>query len=197
MRGFILHIILLFSLSAFAGEIEIYNEIYQNISIGETANAIKLCKKQIKKDKKNPTWPYLLGEAYLHQGDYALGIETLTKLAPSRDVVRLMKNCLVADSLTKHPSAYQLRYLGDSLNTIYNNIWPTLTPIEDVFFTTVVHNYQENIYYLHKFAHIKHLLILYLQIFRLHILNTSSYPKLLPKACVTCLLFRPIPNAFL
>lgn len=147
MRSFILHIILLFSLSAFASEIEIYNEIYRNISIGETANAIKLCKKQIKKDKKNSTWPYMLGEAYLHQGDYALGVETLSKLKPSRDVVRLMKNCLVADSLTKHPSAYQLRYLGDSLNTIYNNIWPTLTPTEDVFFTTVVHNYQENIYY--------------------------------------------------
>jgi outer membrane protein OmpA-like peptidoglycan-associated protein len=148
MRGFILHIILLFSLSAFAGEIEIYNEIYQNISIGETANAIKLCKKQIKKDKKNPTWPYLLGEAYLQQGDYALGIETLSKLKPSRDVIRLMKNCLVADSLTKHHSDYQLRYLGDSLNTIYNNIWPTLTPTEDVFFTTVVMNgMQEDIYY--------------------------------------------------
>jgi outer membrane protein OmpA-like peptidoglycan-associated protein len=147
MRKLILNIILLFSLSAFAGEIEIYNEIYQNISIGETANAIKLCKKQIKKDKKSPTWPYLLGEAYLHSGEYALGIETLSKLSPSRDVVRLMKNCLVADSLTKHPSAYQLRYLGDSLNTAHNNIWPTLTPTEDIFFTTVVNNYQENIYY--------------------------------------------------
>lgn len=147
MKHFLLHIILLFSFSAFAGEIEIYNDIYQKINIGNTADAIKLCKKQIKKDKKNPTWPYMLGEAYLHQGDYALGVETLSKLAPSRDVVRLMKNCLVADSLTKHPSAYQLRYLGDSLNTIYNNIWPTLTPTEDVFFTTVVHNYQENIYY--------------------------------------------------
>lgn len=148
MRKLILNIIILFSLSAFASEIEIYNEIYRNISIGETANAIKLCKKQIKKDKKNPTWPYLLGEAYLQQGDYALGIETLSKLKPSRDVVRLMKNCLVADSLTKHPSAYQLRYLGDSLNTIYNNIWPTLTPTEDVFFTTVVMNgMQEDIYY--------------------------------------------------
>ena len=129
-------------------EIEIYNNIYHNISIGETANAIALCKKQIKKDKKNPHWQYLLGEAYLQNGDYTLAIETLSKLAPSRDVVRLMKNCLVADSLTKHPSAYQLKYLGDSLNTAHNNIWPTLTPTEDIFFTTVVINgMQEDIYY--------------------------------------------------
>ena len=129
-------------------EIEIYNNIYHNISIGETANAITLCKKQIKKDKKNPHWPYLLAQAYLQQGDYALAKETLSKLAPSKDVLRLMKNCQVADSLTKHPSAYQLRYLGDSLNTAHNNIWPTLTPTEDIFFTTVVINgMQEDIYY--------------------------------------------------
>ena len=65
-------------------EIEIYNNIYRNISIGETANAISLCKKQIKKDKKNPHWPYLLAQAYLQQGDYALAKETLSKLAPSK-----------------------------------------------------------------------------------------------------------------
>lgn len=147
MRKLLLHIILLLSLSAFAGEIEIYNDIYQKINIGETADAIKLCKKQIKKDKKNPTWQYLLGEAYLQQGEYALGIEILSKLKPSRDVVRLMKNCLVADSLTKNPHPYLLRYMGDSLNTTYDNIWPTLTPTEDVFFTTVVKNYQEDIHY--------------------------------------------------
>ena len=58
-------------------EIEIYNNIYHNISIGETANAITLCKKQIKKDKKSPHWPYLLAQAYLQQGDYALAKETL------------------------------------------------------------------------------------------------------------------------
>ena len=128
-------------------EIEVYNNIYHKISIGETADAIKLCKKQIKKDKKNTTWPYLLSQAYLTQGDYALGIETLSKLPPSRDVLHLMKNCIVADSLTKNPLTYSPRYMGDSLNTAFNNIWPTLTPTEDVLFTTVASNYQEDIYY--------------------------------------------------
>lgn len=151
MRKILLHIILFLSFSFStinANEIEIYNNIYQKIRIGDTTEAIKLCKKQIKKDKKNPTWQYLLGEAYLQQGDYSAGIETLSKLSPSRDVVRLMKNCIVADSLTKHPQPYILRYMGDSLNTIYDNIWPTLTPTEDIFFTTVVKaGQQEDIYY--------------------------------------------------
>ena len=148
---FILFFVVFASTACFANannEIEIYNNIYHNISIGETANAIALCKKQIKKDKKNPHWPYLLGEAYLQNGDYALGIETLSKLSPSRDVVRLMKNCIMADSLTRNPFPYQLRYMGDSLNSAHNNIWPTLTPTEDIFFTTVVvNNQQEDIYY--------------------------------------------------
>ncbi len=152
MRTFLLNIALLFSIIAYSAEIEVYNEIYHKINTGETTEAIKLCKKQIKKDKKNPTWQYLLAEAHLHQGEYALGIETLSKLNPSRDVVRLMKNCLVADSLTKNPLPYSLTYMGDSVNTIYDNIWPTLSPAEDVFLTTVVVNNktsfpQEDIYY--------------------------------------------------
>ena len=148
MKNFLLFIILFFAIGAYADEIEIYNNIYQKIRVGNTAEAIKLCKKQIKKDKKNPTWQYLLGEAYLQNGDYNAGIETLSTLSPSKDVVRLMKNCLVADSLTKHPHPYHLKYMGDSLNTVHDNIWPTLTPTEDIFFTTVVVNgMEEDIYY--------------------------------------------------
>ena len=148
MKWFLLHIILLFSLNCLAGEIEIYNDIYNKIRIGNTTEAIKLCKKQIRKDRKNSMWPYLLGEAYLQQGDYTAGIETLSSLTPSRDVVRLLKNCIVADSLTKNPRPYIIKYMGDSLNTAYDNIWPTLTPTEDVFFTTVVVNgMEEDIYY--------------------------------------------------
>lgn len=132
-------------------EIEIYNNIYHNINIGQTADAIKLCKKQIKKNKENLAWPYLLSQAYLMQGDYDLAKETLSKLPQSKDVVRLLNNCIMADSLTRNPLPYSPKYMGDSLNTVYDNIWPSLTPKEDILFTTVVvsgNNFpQEDIYY--------------------------------------------------
>ena len=148
MRNFLLLILLFFAIGAYADEIEIYNDIYNKIRIGNTEEAIKLCKKQIKKDKKDPTWKYLLGEAYLQSGEYSMAIETLSTLPQTKDVKLLMRHCIVADSLTKHPLDYSLRYMGDSLNTVHNNIWPTLTPTEDVFFTTVVVNGTgEDIYY--------------------------------------------------
>lgn len=132
-------------------ELEIYNEIHYKINNGETAYAIKLCKKQIKKNKDNFSWQYLLSQAYLAQGEYQLAKETLSKLPASRDVVRLIKNCTVADSLTKNPLPYAPKYLGDSLNTIYDNIWPCISPKEDILFTTVVVNeksyHQEDIYF--------------------------------------------------
>lgn len=154
MKYFLPFIILFLSINSLyaKSEIEIYNEIYSNISNGDVTEAIKLCKKQIKKQKKNPSWQYLLGEAYLHSGDFSMAIETLSTLPQTKDVRRLMQNCIVADSLTKNPSQYSVKYMGDSLNTAHDNIWPTLTPTEDIFFTTVVVNNkmsfpQEDIYY--------------------------------------------------
>ena len=146
MRNFLLLILLFFAIGVYADEIEIYNDIYNKISTGNTIEAIKLCKKQIKKDKKDPTWKYLLGEAYLQSGEYSMAIETLSTLPQTKDVRKLLQHCIVADSLTKHPHPYSLNYMGDSLNTVYNNIWPTLTPTEDLFFTTVIKDYQEDIY---------------------------------------------------
>ena len=148
MRNFLLLILLFFAIGVYADEIEIYNDIYNKISTGNTSEAIKLCKKQIKKDKKDPTWKYLLGEAYLHSGDFSAAIETLSTLPQTKDVKLLTRHCIVADSLTKNPLDYSLRYMGDSLNTVHNNIWPTITPTEDIFFTTVVLNGTgEDIYY--------------------------------------------------
>ncbi len=151
---FILFLVGFASISCLANannEIEIYNNIYRNINIGETADAIKLCKKQIKKNKDNIAWSYLLSQAYLIQGDYDLAKETLSKLPQSKDVVRLLNNCTIADSLTRNPLPYAPKYMGDSLNTIYDNIWPTLSPKEDILFTTVVVSGnafpQEDIYY--------------------------------------------------
>ena len=146
MRNFLLLILLFFAIGVYADEIEIYNNIYHKIRFGNTSEAIKLCKKQIKKDKKDPTWKYLLAEAYLHEGEFTEAIETLSTMPQSKDVVRLKNNCIVADSLTKNPHPYSMRYMGDSVNTIYNNIWPTITPTEDLFFTTVVKDFQEDIY---------------------------------------------------
>ena len=147
MKNFLLFIMLFFAIGVYADDIEIYNDIYNKISTGNTSEAIKLCKKQIKKDKKDPTWKYLLGEAYLHSGDFSAAIETLSTLPQTKDVKLLMRHCIVADSLTKNPHPYSLRYLGDSLNTAHDNIWPTLSPTEDIFFTTVVASEQEDIYY--------------------------------------------------
>lgn len=119
-------------------EIEIYNKIYHKISIGETDDAIKLCQKQIKRDKKNSMWPFLLGTAYFSQANYSEALELFSTLKPTREVNRYIKNCIIADSLMKNPLPYSLRYMGDSINTIYDNIWPSLTAKEDMFCTTVV-----------------------------------------------------------
>ena len=154
-RNIILFFFVFFiSLSCWASpdkELQLYNDIHYKINIGETADAIKLCKKQIKKNKDNIAWSYLLSQAYLIQGDYDLAKETLSKLPQSKDVVRLLNNCTVADSLTRNPLPYSPKYMGDSLNTIYDNIWPTLSPKEDILFTTVVVSGnafpQEDIYY--------------------------------------------------
>ena len=154
MKNIILLFLILISISCWASpekELALYNDIYYKINVGDTADAIKLCKKQIKKNKDNIAWSYLLSQAYLMQGDYNLAKETLSKLPPSKDVIRLLNNCTVADSPTQNPLPYTPRYMGDSVNTVYDNIWPSLTPKEDILFTTVVVSGnafpQEDIYY--------------------------------------------------
>ena len=79
-----------------------------------------------------------LGLAYFDNGNYEKATEVFKQLKPTRQILLDIENCKVAKELRSNPVPLIIRNMGDSINTPFDNIWPSITADNTIFSTTVV-----------------------------------------------------------
>lgn len=89
---------------------------------------------------------YNLANAYFSLGKYDEAYKyadtfiTLPKINPEfrKKADWLIQNALFADSLVKHPVDFHPENMGNNINTPYDDYWPSITPDDSIFITTVL-----------------------------------------------------------
>ncbi len=81
---------------------------------------------------------YLLSIALFDADRYDESLELLHSLKQTKRVKKAIGNCNTAKYITEHPSNVKIEYMGDSINTPYDNIWPFIDNDRKRFYTTVV-----------------------------------------------------------
>lgn len=114
------------------------DDIYAKL--GDDENRIKSLKKGagIKKLSQADECKFRLAQAYFDAGQYENAKATLLALRKTKKQQYLLENCAVAAELREHPIAIAPHQLSDSINTPYDNIWPSLSADEAILTTTVV-----------------------------------------------------------
>lgn len=169
-----------------------YTAIQQQMHAGDLTSCIQRIEKELKKDKNEAQWYWLLDDVYLKQsrhdqriailqkglkqkkltdrksttlrlatayfdsGDYQQAEQIYKSLPLTPYIANALEKCRIADSLRKHPVEMARYSMGDSINTPFDNLWPSLTANGKIFCSTVVvgkrgytgnpHLWQEDIY---------------------------------------------------
>lgn len=89
---------------------------------------------------------YNLANAYFSTGNYENAIQYADSflLYPQTNeniqnrALKLIDNAYFADSLMQHPVDFQPENMGDAINTVYDDYWPSITADDSIFVTTVM-----------------------------------------------------------
>lgn len=81
---------------------------------------------------------YLLSVALFDAGRFDESLNLLHSIKQTKLVKKAIGNCTTAKYLVEHPSNVKIEYMGDSINTPYDNIWPFIDNDKKRFYTTVV-----------------------------------------------------------
>ena len=151
-----------------------YNEISQLFASGHMDEGVTQAEKEIRKDKKEAVWYWLLDDIYRQAGEDSLRLVTLNRalsvkglsaydetrmrkaralfdlgrygeadtllasLRQVRPVLNARAKCAFADSMRRHPLVFERRCLNDSVNTCWDNLWPSVSADGGTLTTTVV-----------------------------------------------------------
>ncbi len=117
---------------------EILDANYKDADL--TEKRIELLKKGMAvKNMDNPDLiKYLLSIALFDAGQYDESLELLYTIKQTKLVKKAIADCNTAKYLKTHPVDTSIKYMGDSINTPYDNIWPFIDNDEKKFYTTVV-----------------------------------------------------------
>lgn len=152
----------------------VYMHIRGLLSRGDVQESIVQALKQVKKEKNEAQWYWLLDDIYAAQNNMEARIETLEGALQQKKLTerqattlrlgrayfdngqydkaqalyvampawagkaRALQACMVADSLRRHPVTMERKSMGDSINTPFDNIWPSFTANGKYFCSTVV-----------------------------------------------------------
>lgn len=105
-----------------------------------TDKRIELLKKGMSvKNMDNPDLiKYRLAIALFDAGRYDESLELLNSMKQTKPIRKALENCKAAKYLKQHPVNATIEYMGDSINTPYDNIWPFIDNDKKRFYTTVV-----------------------------------------------------------
>lgn len=130
---------------AFIEALQLLAQVYYDQ--GRLEEAIPLYRKSLElAPGEDPRGSLTLARLTLLTGDYAQALEAVNRYlslegadAPfSHEALRLKRNCLFALEAMEHPVPFSPENLGDSVNSPYNEYWPSLSVDESVLMFTVM-----------------------------------------------------------